>query len=64
MSVEEGKKGRLVLKRKQGEKIVLGNGSIVITNMGNDRLCIECPKDIAVHRHEVFVAIKKERELE
>jgi carbon storage regulator CsrA len=55
-----GDKGTLVLKRKVGEKIVLGDGVIVITTLKNNRLMIECPRNISVHRAEVFEQKKKE----
>ncbi len=47
----------LVLSRKVGEIITVGN-SITITVVGNDRgiirLGIDAPRDIPVHRKEVY----------
>jgi len=57
----------LVLSRKKDEKIVIGDQ---ITLMVIDirgvkvRLGIEAPKDVAVHRQEVYEAIQKEMEME
>ena len=53
----------LVLSRKQNESIVIRD-EIVITVMeirGNRvRLGFDAPKDVPVHRHEVYEAIKRE----
>ena len=54
-------KGTLILKRKVGERIVLGNGVIVITMLANHRISIEAPKNISVHRGELFDKIKEDR---
>lgn len=47
----------LVLSRKIGEVVTIGN-AITITILGNDRgivrLGIEAPRDIPVHRKEVY----------
>ncbi|MDO5554089.1 MAG: carbon storage regulator CsrA [Planctomycetia bacterium] len=56
----------LVLSRKKNESIVIdGNISIMIVEIRGDkvRLGIEAPKDVTVHRKEVFEAIQtKERQ--
>jgi carbon storage regulator len=53
----------LVLSRKENEGIVIGEG-IVVRVMGIEdgrvRLGIEAPREVPVHREEVFEAIKKE----
>ena len=52
----------LVLSRKKDEKIVIGdNISIMIVEIRGDkvRLGIEAPRDISVHRREVYDAIKR-----
>jgi carbon storage regulator len=52
----------LVLSRKKNESIIVaGNITIVIVEIRGDkvRLGIEAPKDVAVHRQEVFEAIQK-----
>jgi carbon storage regulator len=54
----------LVLTRRIGEAIRIGP-HILVTILGvkgsNVRLGIEAPKDVAVHREEVFERIKHER---
>jgi len=52
-------KGTLILKRRVGERIVIANGSIVITVLGGGKISVECPKVISVHRGEVFDKIKE-----
>ena len=58
----------LVLSRKVNQKIIIGDGLIVLTIVDirghgvrgeNVRVGIEAPKDISVHRHEVFEAIER-----
>ena len=52
----------LVLSRKKNESIVIGD-NIVITVVDvrgdKERLGIDAPKDVPVHRREVYDAIKK-----
>jgi carbon storage regulator len=53
----------LVLTRSKGERIVIGeDGGIVVHIVevrGNQvRLGIEAPKDVPVHRHEIFQRIQ------
>jgi carbon storage regulator len=51
----------LILSRKLGQKLAIGDG-IVLTVVDIDRnkirLGIEAPKEVPVHRQEVFDAIK------
>lgn len=53
----------LVLSRKRDESIII-DGSIVVTvvDIRGDkvRLGIEAPKDVSVHRQEVYEAIQRE----
>ena len=55
----------LVLSRKKSEKIMIGE-DIVITIadiLGEKvKIGIDAPKDIPVHREEVYVAIKNDAE--
>lgn len=54
----------LVLSRKQDEKIIIGDSItlMVIAIQGDKvRLGIEAPKDVSIHREEVYQAILKER---
>jgi carbon storage regulator len=57
----------LVLTRKLGESIRIGPG-IVVTVLGVNgqqvRLGIEAPKDVTVHREEVYARIQHERTTE
>ncbi|MCA9063449.1 MAG: carbon storage regulator CsrA [Planctomycetaceae bacterium] len=53
----------LVLSRKKDEKIVIGDSIVlmVIEIRGDKvRLGIEAPRDVSVHREEVYEAIKRE----
>jgi carbon storage regulator len=52
----------LVLSRKKSETIVIGENIIVtVVDIRGDkvRLGIEAPRDIPVHRREVYEAIKR-----
>jgi carbon storage regulator len=57
--------GMLILTRKPGEAIRIGP-DIVVTVLGVNgqqvRLGIEAPRDVTVHREEVFVRIQHERD--
>jgi carbon storage regulator len=53
----------LVLSRKKDEKIKIGNDiTVMVIEIRSDkvRLGIEAPKEITVHRQEVYDAIKQE----
>ena len=52
----------LVLSRKKDEKIVIGDDiSIMVVEIRGDkvRLGIDAPRDVSVHRREVYDAIKR-----
>lgn len=52
----------LVLSRKKNESIVINDDiTIVVVEIRGDkvRLGVEAPKDVPVHRREVYDAIKK-----
>lgn len=52
----------LVLSRKKDEKIIIGDGiTIMVIEVRGDkvRLGIDAPKEISVHREEVYNAIQK-----
>ena len=52
----------LVLSRKKNESIVINNDiTIVVVEIRGDkvRLGVEAPKEIPVHRHEVYEAIQR-----
>lgn len=53
----------LALTRKKGESIIIGdNVEIVILNLQGDqvKLGIVAPKEISVHRKEVYIQIQEE----
>jgi carbon storage regulator len=55
----------LVLSRKKDEKIVIGDSiRITIVEVRGDkvRIGIDAPKDVTVHRQEVWLEIKKMKE--
>lgn len=55
----------LVLSRKRNESIVINNDiTIVVVEIRGDkvRLGVEAPRDVPVHRREVYDAIKKAME--
>ena len=54
----------LVLSRKQDEKIMIGESiTLMVISIQGDkvRLGIEAPKDVSIHREEVYRAIQQER---
>ena len=57
----------LVLSRKKNESIVIDNDiTIVVVEIRGDkvRLGVDAPKEIPVHRQEVFEAIKRNQQNE
>jgi carbon storage regulator len=56
----------LVVTRHIGERIMIGS-DVVVTVLGVNgnqvRLGVEAPKDIPVHREEIFERIKRQRAL-
>ncbi len=55
----------LVLSRKKNESIVINNEiTVVVVEIRGDkvRLGIEAPKEVPVHRREVYEAIKRNAE--
>ncbi|QDU81614.1 hypothetical protein Pla110_33570 [Polystyrenella longa] len=53
----------LVLSRKKNEKIVIDDNIVItIVEVRGDkvRLGIEAPKDVPIHRSEIYEAIQKE----
>ena len=54
----------LVLSRKKDEKIIIGdNIAIMVVDIQGDkvRLGIEAPREVTVHRQEVYQAIQKKQ---
>jgi carbon storage regulator len=57
----------LVLSRKKNESIVINNDiRIVVVEIRGDkvRLGVEAPREVPVHRHEVYEAIQGQRKAE
>lgn len=55
----------LVLNRKRGEQIVIGDDIVItVVEIRGDktRIGVEAPKKVFVHRREVFNSITKEEE--
>ncbi|EMI58152.1 carbon storage regulator CsrA [Rhodopirellula sallentina] len=55
----------LVLSRKKNESIVINNDiRIVVVEIRGDkvRLGVEAPREVPVHRHEVYEAIQRSNE--
>jgi len=54
----------LLLSRKPGERIMIGDDIIVsISSVKGDlvKIAIEAPKDIQVHREEIYKIIQEEK---
>ncbi|MFT7389133.1 MAG: carbon storage regulator [Candidatus Endobugula sp.] len=56
----------LILTRKVGEKLIIGDDSevtvVVLGIAGNQvRIGIDAPKDVAVHREEIYQRIQNEK---
>ena len=57
----------LVLSRKKDEKIVIGDSiTVMVIEIRGDkvRLGIEAPREVSVHRQEVYEAIQREHTLD
>ena len=53
----------LVLTRKPGESVVIGDGikvKVLSVNGTSIRLGVEAPRNVPIHREEVFEAIRAE----
>ena len=55
----------LILTRRVGETIIIGGEEVTFTVLGVQgsqvRVGIKAPKDVAVHREEIYERIKAER---
>lgn len=57
----------LILTRKTGEKVMIGDNVelTVLGIKGNQvRVGVDAPKDIAVHREEVYLRIQNEKQMQ
>jgi carbon storage regulator len=53
----------LVLTRKKSEAIVIGDDIVItVSEIRGNKVClgVDAPKDVPVHRHEVYEASKRE----
>lgn len=52
----------LVLSRKRDERLIIGDVVVTVVEVRGDkvRLGIEAPRNVAVHREEVYEAIRRE----
>lgn len=56
----------LALSRKKGEGIIIGDDiELIILEVGKDqvRIGINAPKDITIHRKEIYVQIQEENRI-
>jgi carbon storage regulator len=57
----------LILTRRVGETLMIGN-DVTVTVLGvkgnQVRIGVNAPKDVAVHREEIYERIKREEELD
>ncbi len=56
----------LVLSRHKDERIIIGNRfiTVAVADIRGDkvRLAIDAPRELAIHREEVFEAIEREKQ--
>ncbi|MFD2671988.1 carbon storage regulator CsrA [Marinicrinis sediminis] len=55
----------LILSRKPGESIMIGNDiEVTILSVEGDvvKVGVNAPRDISIHRKEIYIAIKEENE--
>ena len=58
----------LILTRRCAETLVIGDGEVTVTVLGvkgnQVRIGVNAPKDVAVHREEIYLRIKQEQDEE
>ena len=55
----------LILTRSSGEKLRIGNDvtvTVIAVKGGQVRIGIDAPKDIEVHREEIYLRIQEEKQ--
>lgn len=66
MGIFDEGKGMLILTRRQGEAIIIGDDIEVhvLGQKGNQiRIGVKAPRDVSVHREEIYEKIKLEEAL-
>ncbi|WP_213876172.1 carbon storage regulator CsrA [Pseudomonas sp. dw_358] len=58
----------LILTRRNAESLVIGDGEITVTVLGikgnQVRLGVNAPKDVTVHREEIYLRIQNDKDEE
>jgi carbon storage regulator len=58
----------LILTRRNAESLIIGEGEITLTVLGikgnQVRIGVQAPKEVAVHREEIYQRIKNEKSVE
>lgn len=60
----ENKNGMLILSRRVGESLMIGEDVVVnvLGVKGNQvRIGVDAPRDVAVHREEIYERIQREK---
>jgi carbon storage regulator len=56
----------LILTRRVGETLIIGDGDVKFTVLGvkgnQVRLGVDAPKNVSIHREEIYQRIQKEKE--